>query len=471
MGKVSLALQGSKFVDFVQKNKKTFHEVKSGGKMRLIQRDRRWYLEDANKKPLAFSKLDEDLSSRKVTWNVKAKGSDDFSEAKIEIKSCDHKVRKFGKSMKQELKKKHPPTTEPRSRNVKRSLSELDATSSENQLFQKRRKANKDDQFTSFTAFKEKYEDDECYMMRLQDDMYKESKKTESLRQKSPNDFYPQPNYLSKQPYDETNRLNALMDVVQLCFKLKVQKHTLHLAVRLFDRYASTYLLKDSVLKVLPWAAFSIAVKYIEVETISMGAYANWGVKEEYIIHLERQLFQAVSLRVDDLLPYHFAERFFLLIVSEMDKNKPNAKQTGEKFHAMLWYLLDLAILDYNLLKFAAHPSLIAAACVFVACDMTQELKWAKNHDKILDNLGCSLREVNPIAKELRLTLAKGELARKSGLSESYASAEKFRISVRLEKHFKESERRKLEKLQQSQQSDVSIQSDRDISSSEVSSA
>eukprot|EP00493_Phyllostaurus_siculus_P005932 UN05985 len=41
-----------------------------------------------------------------------------------------------------------------------------------------------------------------------------------------------------------------------------------------------------------------------------MAAYSRWDVQEEHVIHLERQVFQTVELRVDDLLPYHFAERF-----------------------------------------------------------------------------------------------------------------------------------------------------------------
>merc|ERR1719397_2240625 len=149
-------------------------------------------------------------------------------------------------------------------------------------------------------------------MMRLQDDMYKEAKKTEKFRLKQVEDFYPKADYLDEQNFSAEARLEAILDVIQICFSLGVQKHTFHLAIRLFDRYASVYALTKDHLKVLPWAAFSIAVKYIEVETISMGAYSRWGLKEEHVIHLERQLFQAVELRVDDLLPYHFAERFFL---------------------------------------------------------------------------------------------------------------------------------------------------------------
>lgn len=445
MGKVSLAVHGEDFVDFVQKNKNTFHG--QDGIMRLIRRDKRWYLEE-NQIPIAFSELGQDLANGTLTWKLKSDHSSEFVDTTIKMKILGQKtVRTFGKSMKQEApKKKAQPTTEPRTRNLKRSLRELDANSPVNQLV-KKRKGNNHDQYR-FTAFTEKYHDDEYMMMRLQEDMYREAKKTESSRMKEATQFYPRADYLDEQNYNETDRLEALLDVIKICFHLKVQKHTFHLAIRLFDRYASTYELKDGHLKVLPWAAFSIAVKYIEVETVSMTAYSRWDVEEEHVIHLERQLFQAVDLRVDDLLPYHFAERFFLIIVSEVEKHR---KSTAEKLHTLLWYILDLAILDYSMLKYASVPSLVAAACVCVACGITHELDWVNNQEKILKGLGCTNEEVQPIAKHLKGILKSGELAQDSGLLETYSSPEKHNIGIKLKKYFGEQGKREKKKKQKSQ--------------------
>jgi len=135
MGKISLRVYGEEFIDFVQKNKNTFHQ--EDGKMRLIRRDKRWYLEDSKKEPLAFSDLNEDLSPRKATWKVKGDDSNQFIDTSIVIKIWGKKVvRAFGKSMKQEAPKVQP-STEPRTRNLKRSLRELDANSPV-----KRRKGN-----------------------------------------------------------------------------------------------------------------------------------------------------------------------------------------------------------------------------------------------------------------------------------------------------------------------------------------
>jgi len=425
MGKISLRVYGEEFIDFVQKNKNTFHQ--EDGKMRLIRRDKRWYLEDSKKEPLAFSDLNEDLSPRKVTWKVKGDDSNQFIDTSIVIKIWGKKVvRAFGKSMKQEAPKVQP-STEPRTRNLKRSLRELDANSPV-----KRRKGNNHDPFC-FTAFSEKYHDDEYYMMRLQDDMYREAKTTEEFRLKTPSEYYPKASYLEEQEFDEDARLDALLDVIGTCFQIGVQKHTFHLAIRLFDRYASTYAMRESHLKVLPWAAFSIAVKYIEVETVSMQAYSRWGLKEEHVIHLERQLFQAVEYRVDDLLPYHFAERFFLMVVTEIEKQK---SRTAAKFHCLLWYLLDLSIIEYKLLPYASVPSHIAAACVCLACTITQELDWPNNQKRILEILGCTTQDVFPIVEIMKETIKNGDLPRKSGLLKRYSTEENYKISSRLAKFF-----------------------------------
>lgn len=441
MGKVSLAIRGEDFLDFVQQNKNTFRQ--EDGSLRLIRREKRWYLEDLEtKEPVAFSVLGEDLTSKHAVWKIKGEDSSLFVDTNVQIKFFGKKaVREFGKSMKQEAPKKaktkNQPATEPRVRSLKRSLQELDANSPASQVpIGKRRKGNE----FCFTAFTEKYNNNEYYMMRLQEDMYEEAKKTEIMRQTKIRDYYPRSDYLDQQSYDEMARLDALIDVVAVCFKLKLKKHTFYLAIRLFDRYASTYELKDAHLKVLPWAAFSLAVKYIEVETVSMSAYSRWGVKESHVIHLERRLFETVELRVDDLLPYHFAERFFLMIVTEIEKRRETSKNSGrhtaEKFHTMLWYLLDLAVLDYKLLQFVALPSHIAAACVCLACHITQELDWANNQEKVLKVLGCTTAQVNPIVRLMKETLRCGVLADKSGLFKTYATPEKFRISFRLNKFF-----------------------------------
>jgi len=447
MGKVSIAVGGNEFVDFVQKKKNTFYE--EDGSMRLIKRDKRWFLEDSEtQEPLAFSELGDDLDLEGARWKIKEKDSAEFVDATIKIRVSGKKtVRTFGKSMKQKsikkkVKPRAQPSTEPRKRSLKRSLRDIDVNSGSQSSGNKRRKTNNHEEFT-FTAFDEKYNDDEFYMMRLQQDMYVEAKKKEMNRIESPTEFYPIEGYLEMQPNipDEESRIKALIDVIQVCFSLKMQKHTFHLAVRLFDRYASIYELKKDHLKVLPWACFSIAVKYVEVETVSMAAYSRWDVQEEHVIHLERQVFQTVELRVDDLLPYHFAERFFLLIVSEIEKT---GKQTrAEKFHTLLWYLLDLAMLEYKMLKYAKMPSKVAAACVCLACTITQELEWSKNQTIILQLLDCSSEELEPIVKELTETIKDGDLARISGLMEEYGSANCHRISIRLKEYFEKSDEKK----------------------------
>jgi len=264
-------------------------------------------------------------------------------------------------------------------------------------------------------------------------------KKMELVRSQKRNKFYPMPNYIAQQTMDKTKRIRIMADVIEASYNVRVKPRTRHLAIRLVDRFASTYVLTEEHQQSIPWAAFSLAAKYFEPESISMAAYESW-VDRETIVHMESFLLGTLDFRVDDLMPIHFAERFFIQVVTEVERRmlmKSNVssrtvQRTTKKFNALLWYLLDLAMIDYECLQFAHTPRFIAAACVAVGCTITGRLNWPKDHLKVLRELDCPQFKIKPIVKRI-YELPTTSIPIESRMYQKYNTEEHFYISSKIQ--------------------------------------
>lgn len=156
----------------------------------------------------------------------------------------------------------------------------------------------------------------------------------------------------------------------------KHRRETLHLSVNIYDRYLSVIShggkpmdLPRSKLQLLAVTAYLVAVKMEEIYMVEMKSLllmtGNAYTKEE-VLETEVKICTTLSFRFTIPMSYQFSTRLLVVLESSplIQECKDRHKQMGQLFH-LTNYFLELALLDYSLLKYL--PSQVGNAAVFLA--------------------------------------------------------------------------------------------------------
>lgn len=169
------------------------------------------------------------------------------------------------------------------------------------------------------------------------------------------------PEYMSRQPHINARMRAILVDwMLEVSYKFKLVAETYFLAISIVDRYLQRKEVARADLQLVGVAAILVASKVEEVYSIEIGDLVyisdNTYTKQQIIL-AERDVLCTIAWNVTVPYPIQFLRR--------CSKALANDGVT----HTVGKYLVELATVDYGMLKY--RPSLVAAAAAYLARRMT----------------------------------------------------------------------------------------------------
>ncbi|CAN1163130.1 CYCB2-4 [Linum perenne] len=180
------------------------------------------------------------------------------------------------------------------------------------------------------------------------------------------------PNYMEQQ-FDIKERMRSILIdwLIEVHDKFELMEETLYLTVNLIDRFLAVQSIVRKNLQLVGVTAMFVACKYEEVSVpivddlilISDKAYSR---KE--VLDMEKLMVNTLQFNMSVPTPYVFMRRFL------------KAAQSDKKLELLSFFLLELCLLEYEMLKFP--PSLQSAAAIYTAqCSLTGSSQWNKTQE------------------------------------------------------------------------------------------
>ncbi|CAL5377927.1 unnamed protein product [Camellia sinensis] len=177
-------------------------------------------------------------------------------------------------------------------------------------------------------------------------------------------------NYMMRQ-FDINEKMRAILIdwLIEVHYKFELMEETLFLTVNLIDRFLEHETVVRKKLQLIGVTALLLACKYEEISVplvedlviISDQAYTR---KE--VLHMEKLMVNALQFNMSVPTPYVFMRRFL------------KAAQSDEKLELLSFFIIELCLVEYEMLKFP--PSLLAAAAIFTAqCSLHRSKQWTKS--------------------------------------------------------------------------------------------
>ncbi|XP_039012321.1 G2/mitotic-specific cyclin-2-like isoform X1 [Hibiscus syriacus] len=177
------------------------------------------------------------------------------------------------------------------------------------------------------------------------------------------------PNYMEQQS-DINEKMRAILIdwLIEVHDKFDLMGETLFLTVNIVDRFLSRQTVVRKKLQLVGLVAMLLACKYEEVSVpvvedlihISDKAYSR---KE--VLEMEKLMLNTLQFNMSLPTPYVFMRRFL------------KAAQSDKKLEFLSFFLIELALVEYEMLKF--QPSLLAAAAIYTAqCSLYGFKQWSK---------------------------------------------------------------------------------------------
>ncbi|KAJ0703597.1 putative cyclin domain-containing protein [Helianthus annuus] len=177
------------------------------------------------------------------------------------------------------------------------------------------------------------------------------------------------PSYMTQQCDLNEKMRGILIDwLIEVHHKFDLQPETLFLTVNLIDRFLAKQSVIRKNLQLVGLVAMLLACKYEEVSVpiiddlifISDKAYSR-----SQILAMEKLMVNTLEFNLSLPTPYVFVKRFL------------KAAQSESKLDHMSFFLIELCLVEYEMLKFP--PSLLAAASVYTAqCSVYGVRQWSK---------------------------------------------------------------------------------------------
>ncbi|KAK4261673.1 hypothetical protein QN277_004636 [Acacia crassicarpa] len=209
------------------------------------------------------------------------------------------------------------------------------------------------------------------------------------------------PNYMSQQ-FDINERMRAILIdwLIEVQDKFDLMRETLFLTVNLIDRFLEKQSVIRKKLQLVGLVAMLLACKYEEVSVpvvedlilISDKAYTR---KE--VLEMEKLMLSTLQFNMTVPTPYVFMRRFL------------KAAQADRKMELLAFFLIELSLVDYGMLKFP--PSLLAGAAVFTAqCTIHGFKQWNKTCEWHTNYSEDQLLECSKMMVDLHQKAEKGKL-------------------------------------------------------------
>ncbi|KAK1410518.1 hypothetical protein QVD17_37055 [Tagetes erecta] len=177
------------------------------------------------------------------------------------------------------------------------------------------------------------------------------------------------PDYMTQQ-CDLNEKMRAILIdwLIEVHHKFDLQPETLFLTVNLIDRFLAKQSVIRKNLQLVGLVAMLLACKYEEVSVpiiddlifISDKAYSK-----KQILEMEKLMVNTLEFNMSLPTAYVFMKRFL------------KAAQSESKLDQISFFLIELCLVEYEMLKFP--PSLLAAAAVYTGqCSLYGLKQWSK---------------------------------------------------------------------------------------------
>lgn len=227
----------------------------------------------------------------------------------------------------------------------------------------------------------------------------------------------PQHGYIKNVQSDVNEKMRAILVdwLVDVHIRFKLLPETLFLTVNIVDRYLELNCVPRQRLQLVGTSAMLIASKYEEIyppevkefEYITDRAYTR-----EEILEMEGKIINSLQFTFTTTSSLRFLERYGL--VSQLD----------EKMLNLAKYLLELALVDYKMLKYS--PSTIACSAIYLINKINKREGWS---DTMVKEAKYQETQLRPCAKELCVLLQGAAKHSLQAVRRKFASPEYMQVS------------------------------------------
>ncbi|GAU29830.1 hypothetical protein TSUD_223760 [Trifolium subterraneum] len=228
------------------------------------------------------------------------------------------------------------------------------------------------------------------------------------------------PNYMAQQ-FDINERMRAILIdwLIEVHDKFDLMHETLFLTVNLIDRFLEKQSVVRKKLQLVGLVAMLLACKYEEVSVpvvsdlivISDRAYTR---KE--VLEMEKVMVNTLKFNISVPTAYVFMKRFL------------KAAQADRKLELLAFFLVELSLVEYAMLKFP--PSQLAAAAVYTAqCTIYGVKLWNKTCEWHTNYSEDQLLECSSLMVDFHKKAAMGKL---TGAHRKYCTS-KFSFTAKCE--------------------------------------
>ena len=236
------------------------------------------------------------------------------------------------------------------------------------------------------------------------DEIYNNLKSTEAQ-------FLPLENYMEKIQKDITERMRLiLLDwLIEVHLKFKLLPETLFITINIIDRYLSIRDINRKYLQLLGVSSMFIACKYEEIYSPEIKDFiymTDNAYDKNQMINMENDILKVLDFNICVPSYFRFLEiyKFYL--------------KFDDKFFFLCNYLIEVALIEYNLIKF--QPSIITTSAIFIAlkiynkdniiCNFEENDLWnisKLNFDNVRDCVIKLIYSVEKLEKSKYLALKK----------------------------------------------------------------
>ncbi|KAH9662420.1 Cyclin-B2-2 [Citrus sinensis] len=177
------------------------------------------------------------------------------------------------------------------------------------------------------------------------------------------------PEYMMQQ-FDINEKMRAILIdwLIEVHDKFDLMSETLFLSINLIDRFLSQQQVVRKKLQLVGLVAMLLACKYEEVSVPVVGdliLISDKAYTRKEVLEMESLMLNTLQFNMSVPTPYVFIQRFL------------KAAQSDKKLQLLSFFLIELSLVEYEMLKFT--PSLLAAAAIYAAqCTIYGFKQWSK---------------------------------------------------------------------------------------------
>ncbi|AET03638.1 G2/mitotic-specific cyclin-2 [Medicago truncatula] len=228
------------------------------------------------------------------------------------------------------------------------------------------------------------------------------------------------PAYMDEQ-LDLNERMRAILVdwLIEVHDKFDLMQETLFLTVNLIDRFLAKQNVVRKKLQLVGLVAMLLACKYEEVSVPVVSDLihiADRAYTRKDILEMEKSMLNTLQYNMSLPTAYVFMRRFL------------KAAQADKKLELVAFFLVELSLVEYEMLKFP--PSLVAAAAVYTAqCTVSGFKHWNKTCEWHTNYSEDQLLECSMLMVGFHQKAGAGKL---TGVHRKYGSA-KFSFTAKCE--------------------------------------